>query len=161
MAQAVLSGELREYAWKALKAIYFWGTTAQDCVAELVRWVELIPVTTMADAVRVLERNGDLSVVICGVYFDESRMHDLLRCVRSRFSKVPFVCVRVLDAELPRVARDAIEIAARTLGAAAFIDFPNLVAQRGEKEAEEELRRAVLAQAKGLRAEKPTVARQN
>ena len=123
--------------------------------------LELIPVTTMADAVRVLERNGDLSAVICGVYFDESRMHDLLRCVRSRFSKVPFVCVRVLDAELPRVARDAIEIAARTLGAAAFIDFPNLVAQRGEKEAEEELRREVLAQAKGMRAEKPTVARQN
>jgi thiamine pyrophosphate-dependent acetolactate synthase large subunit-like protein len=115
----------------------------------------------MADAIRVLERNGDLSVVICGVYFDESRMHDLLRCVRSRFSKVPFVCVRVLDAELPRVARDAIEIAARTLGAAAFVDFPDLVAQRGEKEAEEELRRAVLAQAKGMRTEEPTVARHN
>ena len=97
--------------------------------------LELIPVITMADAVRVLERTRDLSVVICGVYFDESRMHDLLRCVRSRFPKLPFVCVRILTAELPRVARDSIELAARTLGAAAFIDFPDLVAQRGEKEA--------------------------
>ena len=112
---------------------------------------ELIPVTTMADAVGVLERNRDLSVVICGVYFDESRMHDLLRCVRSRFPKLPFVCVRILSTELPRVARDAIELAARTLGAAAFIDFPDLVAQRGEKEAEQELRRAVLAQASEMR----------
>ena len=123
--------------------------------------LELIPVTTMADAVRVLERNRDLSVVICGVYFDESRMHDLLRCVRSRFPKLPFVCVRILTAELPRVARDSIELAARTLGAADFIDFPDLVGQRGEKEAEQELRRAVLAQAKGMTTEKAAGARQN
>jgi len=68
LAQAVLSGELREYAWKALKAIYFWGTTAQDCVAELVRWAdrhgtELVAERrrigpTVADFVR-FERSAD------------------------------------------------------------------------------------------------------
>ena len=113
--------------------------------------LELIPVTTLADAVGMLERNRDLSVVICGVHFDESRMYDLLRCVRSRFPQLPFVCVRILNAELPRISLEAIELAARTLGAAAFIDFPDLVAQRGEKEAEQELRRAVLAQASEMR----------
>ena len=123
--------------------------------------LELIPVTTLADAVGMLERNRDLSVVICGVHFDESRMYDLLRWVRSRLPKLPFVCVRILDAELPRISLEAIELAAHTLGAAAFIDFPDLVAQRGEKEAEQELRRAVLAQVKGLTTEEPTVARQN
>jgi hypothetical protein len=116
----------------------------------------------MTDAVGALARNSDLSVVICGVHFDESRMFDLLRCVRSRFPKLPFVCVRILNAELPRISRDAIELAARTLGATAFIDFPDLVAQRGEKEAEQDLRRVVLMQVKGMGTEKPTAgARQN
>jgi hypothetical protein len=79
-------------------------------------------------------------------------MYDLLDYAHCGFPKLPFLCVRVLDGQIQRISRKAIEIAARTLGAAAYVDFPDLVAQRGAQAAEQELRRAVLAALTGRRA---------
>lgn len=38
LAQAVLTGELRECAWEALKAMYFGESTETACVQKLARW---------------------------------------------------------------------------------------------------------------------------
>jgi hypothetical protein len=34
----VLTGELRECSWEALKTVYFTGSTEQACVNKLARW---------------------------------------------------------------------------------------------------------------------------
>ena len=44
---------------------------------------ELVPVNNLADAQALLERNRDWAMVICGVYFDESRMYELLDYART------------------------------------------------------------------------------
>jgi hypothetical protein len=115
--------------------------------------VELLPVSTLTDAEAVLGRNRDLAMVICGVHFDESRMYDLLRYARSRFPQLSFVCVRILilESQLQRISLNAIEMAARMLGAATFIDYPTLVEQRGTQAADQELRQAVLAHVRAQR----------
>ena len=41
-------------------------------------------------------------MVICGVYFDESRMYELLDYVRTRFPALPFLCARILNTETVR-----------------------------------------------------------
>jgi hypothetical protein len=111
--------------------------------------LELLPVSTLADAEAMLGRNRDLAMVICGVHFDESRMYELLRYAHSRFPQLPFVCVRILESQLQRISLNAIEIAARMLGAATFIDYPTLAEQRGTRAADQELRQAVLAHRPG------------
>jgi hypothetical protein len=73
-------------------------------------------------------------------------MFDLLKYAGREFPQLPFVCVRVLDAEIPRVSREALQIAVRSLGGAAFIDLPGLTEKLGREEAENQLRSAVLAQ---------------
>lgn len=65
-------------------------------------------------------------LIVCSVSFDESRMFDLLRLVRSRveWQRTPFVCARlranVLDS---RVAREGVAFTCRALGAAAYLDI--------------------------------------
>jgi hypothetical protein len=86
-----------------------------------------------------------IALVVCGVYFDEHRMYDLLRYTRENFPEIPVVCARIVDAEIPRISREALEIAARSLGAAAFVDMTNtLSAAGGDAAADAELRTAVL-----------------
>ena len=80
-----------------------------------------------------------------GVYFDEAWVYDLLRHCTHSHPLVPFVCVRILDFELPTVARDALAIATGSLGARGFVDIAFITATSGAEAAEQALRDAVLS----------------
>lgn len=82
---------------------------------------------TLAKAEEML-RNRPFDLIVCTVFFDESRMFDLLRLARStpEWQRIPFVCARlrrhVLEAS---VAREAMAFACKSLGAVAFVDVAN------------------------------------
>jgi CheY-like chemotaxis protein len=73
-------------------------------------------------------RNRSFDLIVCTVFFDESRMFDLLRLAKStpEWQSIPFVCVRlrkhVLEAS---IAREAIAFTCKSLGAVAFLDVAN------------------------------------
>lgn len=107
--------------------------------------VDLVAVGSMAEACERLANQPGVALVLCGVHFDESRMYDLLRHVRGEFPKLPFVCCRIIEAELAKISRESIRIAAASLGASAFVDYPALVEQLGPQEAAHRLRSLVMA----------------
>jgi hypothetical protein len=107
----------------------------------------IVGVETLDDAVTTLKRDPDIDVVCCTIYFDESRMFDLLRWVRVNCEGTPVVCARALPKDLPNISLEAVSIATRSLGAA-FIDFPALVRQSGTEAACLALRSTVLGQVK-------------
>src|SRR5207253_2466106 len=81
---------------------------------------------TMVKAERIL-RKEKFDLIVCTVLFDESRMLDLLRFAKSRTQSesTPFVCVRVRTSVIAApIAVEAVGIASRALGAAAFVDVP-------------------------------------
>ena len=86
-------------------------------------------------------RDGDVDLVIAGIYFDEIRLFDLLRFVRHELPGVPVLCARLGDTEVPAITLEGISIAATTMGAAAFRDLP---IRRGEPALEHECRSAAL-----------------
>jgi hypothetical protein len=108
--------------------------------------VHLVPASSMAEARNQLAQRPGIALVTCGVHFDESRMFDLLRYARRAFPRLPFVCCRVLSSEVSRISRASIEIAAASLGAAAFVDLPALAEELGDEEAGQRFRAVVLVQ---------------
>jgi hypothetical protein len=94
--------------------------------------------------VHQLRTNENIGMVMCGAYFDESRMFDLLRWVREKRPSVGFVCCRILPTEIPKVSVEALRIACASLGAE-FIDLPLLERQYGLDGVESEFRSRVLA----------------
>ena len=85
---------------------------------------ELSRPDTLAQAEQLL-RERPFDMIVCTVFFDESRMFDLLRLAKSRpgWERIPFVCVRlrrhVLDAP---IAREGVAFTCKALGAAAYLD---------------------------------------
>ena len=85
---------------------------------------ELSFLDTLENAEQLL-RERDFDLIVCTVFFDESRMFDLLRLAKSRpgWERIPFVCVRlrrhVLDAP---IAREGVAFTCKALGAAAYLD---------------------------------------
>jgi CheY-like chemotaxis protein len=90
------------------------------------QYVDPIGVYTYDDAIAALRSRQDIDLVICGVFFDETRMFDLLRTVRQEFPDIPFVCCRVGERELQPVSLEAVGIAAKSMGAADIISLPLL-----------------------------------
>jgi hypothetical protein len=68
-------------------------------------------------------------VIVCGLLFDDSRMFEFLRAVRAdkELNKIQFVCCRILVGNLPAAAVEGLDIAARALGACAFVDIHRYV----------------------------------
>lgn len=89
-------------------------------------YVDPIGAYTYGEALTALRSRQDIDLVICGVFFDETRMFDLLRAVRQEFPDIPFVCCRVGERELPPVSLEAVGIAAKSMGAAGIISLPLL-----------------------------------
>jgi CheY-like chemotaxis protein len=84
---------------------------------------------TMEQAEQLLrERNFDL--IVCTVYFDESRMFDLLRLAKDtpEWQGIPFVCVRLRRHVLESpIALQGVAFTCKALGATAFLnitDYP-------------------------------------
>ena len=59
------------------------GTVAVE--RALGRYVQVVPAYTFEEALRRLQTPQDINLVLCGMYFEETRMFDLLRFVRQRF----------------------------------------------------------------------------
>src|SRR5947207_7536677 len=96
---------------------------------------------TLEQALAFLARR-DFDLVIVGVHFDESRMFDLLRHVRSggRNSHARVVCVLGHRFESPAISIEGLEIATRALAADAFVDLSRY--SEGEQ-AEQALRQVI------------------
>ena len=105
------------------------------------QFVDIVPVYAYDEAVRRLESSADIDLVLCGIYFAQTRMFDLLRFVRDKQPGLPFVACRIGDTELPNVTLEAVGIASRSMGAAAFVNMPLL---RRDDGADQEFRSQVL-----------------
>src|SRR5690348_5477609 len=81
---------------------------------------ELVPAADLDEACALLRERRDLSLVACGVHFDDARMFPLLAYARREFPRLPFLCCRVLDFELPGLSRESMRVAAASLGATDF-----------------------------------------
>ena len=88
-------------------------------------YAEVLPVYQYDEGVSVL-RARPIDLVLCGVFFDETRAFDLLRFVRAEFPHLPFVACRIGERTVPPVMAEAMGIAAQSMGAVAFIDMPLL-----------------------------------
>ena len=107
-------------------------------------YIRLTPVHTFEQAIDRLGQNGNIAAVVCGVFFDEARMFDLLRAVRKSRPTLPFICCRILPRQVPDMPIESLKIAAENLGAS-FIDFRSRLEQYGTEAAESELRGLILA----------------
>jgi hypothetical protein len=104
-------------------------------------YAELVPAYTYGNAVKQLQGRSDISLVLCGMYFDETRMFDLLRFVKENYPALRFICCRVGQTEVPQVTLEAVAIAAKSMGAVEFVDVPLL---RSDHAADQEFRSLVL-----------------
>jgi PleD family two-component response regulator len=98
-------------------------------------------VRTMYEAERRLAAE-DFALVIIGLHFDDSRMFDLLRHVRSpgRHRHVPVLCLRTQSHRQAAISSESLKIACEALEGDAFIDFG---AYPSDVEAEVALRQEV------------------
>jgi hypothetical protein len=107
--------------------------------------VGFLPVHSLSQAKALLQSNADdISLVACGVHFDESRMFDLLRYVRESFPRIPVVCCRVLEMASARISIQPIALSAASLGAVTFFDLPGRAKEVGRETAEQEFRGVLL-----------------
>jgi len=88
-------------------------------------YADVVPVYDYDDALAVL-RKGGVNLVLCGVFFNETRAFDLLRSVQQQFAGLPYVACRIGDRTLSPVMVEAMGTAAKSMGAVAFIDMPLL-----------------------------------
>ena len=84
---------------------------------------EVVFARTMAEARQALSA-GSCAVVVTGVYFDDSRMFDLVRALRSHdvHAKLPIVCVRGRQG-FATVSTRTLEMTVRALAANDFLDL--------------------------------------
>ena len=81
-------------------------------------------VRTMAEAIEALS-DWQPDLVVIGMRFDESRMFELVRHIRSdpRHTATPVVCLRVNAKALAGLKLGSVKLAANELGAQLFLDF--------------------------------------
>jgi DNA-binding response OmpR family regulator len=84
---------------------------------------ELVFVRTMSAARHALEELR-FDLVVIGVYFDDSRMFDLVRAIRAdeTHNEVPILCVRGKPG-FTAIAGRTLEMTVKALAADAFIDL--------------------------------------
>lgn len=107
---------------------------------------ELITAETLSRAAWLLAAEVDL--VVCTLRFDESRMFDFLRLAKAAAPEVPFVCCRVVDGPIASLAMEAVALAARSAGASAYVDLPDLHRRRGVEAGNATLRETLLTLAR-------------
>ena len=97
---------------------------ADEKIRECLPGHDLHFVRTLVDAVRELRKDGYQMVVI-GMHFDESRMFELLRYVRSLRERhdVPVICVQCMDVLLSEAVLKNMDDAVKALGGTAFVDL--------------------------------------
>src|SRR5258708_9166546 len=85
---------------------------------------ELTFVRTMVEALKALRHDG-FQLVVIGLYFDESRMLELLQYVRSlpACKEVPVICVHGDHPNLSEAVMKNIDVAVKALGGAGFLNL--------------------------------------
>ena len=85
---------------------------------------DLVIVRTMREAMTALRHDG-YSLIVIGVLFDESRMFDLLTCVRSlqQYRDAAVVCVQGTELMMPEAVMHTVDMAVKALGGTAFVDL--------------------------------------
>jgi hypothetical protein len=106
--------------------------------------VDVLSAFTHEEAIERIREGVDL--VLCSLRFDESRMLDLLSEVGASVHHPPLLCCRLLDSDIRESSLHAAFTVAGHLGAAAVLDFPDLVRREGLARAEAALRESVAAQ---------------
>ena len=89
-------------------------------------YADVLPVYKYDEALAALRGATPFDLVLCGIFFDETRALDLLRYVRRERPQLPFVCCRIGDRAVAPHMAEAMGIAAQSMGAVAFIDMPLL-----------------------------------
>jgi|SRR5689334_19593917 len=81
-------------------------------------------VRTLGAAVRELRRDG-YQLIVIDMHFDDSRMFELLRYVRSlpTHKDVPAICVQCEEVMLSEAVLKNMEDAVKALGGTAFVDL--------------------------------------
>ena len=79
---------------------------------------------TLAQAHQALDA-GSCAVVVTGVYFDDSRMFDLLRHLQASGQDLgcAVICMRSQHFVSPAITIEGLEIAAKALGCNVFLDL--------------------------------------
>lgn len=108
-------------------------------------YAAFVPVHSLVGAKALLQSDPSISLIVCGMHFDESRMFDLLRYARDVFPHLPFVCCRVLALQLPRMSTQTIGTTAASLGAVTFFDLAGRENEVGNAAAEQEFRSVILS----------------
>ena len=87
------------------------------------------------------------ALVVCGCHFDEGRIYDLLRHLKSLpgQANTPFLAVRCLRGELllDDALYESVKIAVRALGGNGFVDLLRWQQRLGEQEASHRLTQLV------------------
>ncbi|MDQ9170436.1 hypothetical protein Q8A64_08430 [Oxalobacteraceae bacterium R-40] len=91
--------------------------------------------SAMAQAVSYSYANID--VIICDMYFDESRMYNLLRFAKMDFvaRNTPFICINTTEGSLSKTMGQGITIACKALGAVGFVDLCGWKRELGKDQA--------------------------
>lgn len=86
---------------------------------------DIVEAETLDEAVQYLTKPDEPKLVCCTVYFDESRMFDLLRHVRwqERHRATPVVCVLTAEFTRHAIAAEGLEIAVKALGGTSYLDL--------------------------------------
>jgi hypothetical protein len=103
---------------------------AHTRLAAILAGHQLTFVTTLTDAQIALSKHN-FDLIMIGTQFDESKVFDLLRCVRAdgKYSAVPVICFRGVKfaATEGKFMLRTIEMACREMGASCFFDLPAFV----------------------------------
>ena len=92
-------------------------------LTEVLHGHELAFARTLGEAARILEQR-DFDLIVIGVHFDDSRMFDLARHVRSGGQEEPReASVRSTRFVSPALSIEGLEIAARALDCNLFLDL--------------------------------------
>jgi len=104
---------------------------------------QIVCAASLRDALGKLD--PPISLIVCSVRFDESRMFEFLHALQMHptASDIPVICVRTGYAPLSRSTHDAIAAATEALGVQDFIDLYELQQRFGEAAAEDTLRQTV------------------
>ena len=89
-------------------------------------YAQVLPVYKYDEAHAALRNAAAIDLVLCGMFFDETRALDLLRHVRRELPQLPFVACRIGDRAVSPMMAEAMGIAVQSMGALAFIDMPLL-----------------------------------
>ena len=84
--------------------------------------IEIVTSNSIEEAVALLGQN--IHLVICEIYFAESRMFDFLRIAKANpiTRNIPFLCFRDTNSSMNLVVYESLHIACKALGASAFLD---------------------------------------